>query len=225
MLLKIRFDGNSIHNLFNLNSYIKNTNGVLSSTSSEVSCLDLSLKKDQFSTKNSHKSYSIFNTKVLPNLLNTVFLTIGELSDKITSLKIKQPILIWMSLASFDNRNTVLNKKSDFNNILGNLKLPKFFIFEESFDFISISNTKLGNFVFEGDDDNDLFRIVGDELRAGRFDFSSADDGTKYYVRIQGRGAESGESDQRENQHRLTGLTTLCSPALNANIIFCSIVG
>merc|ERR1711972_1135349 len=112
------FDGNFIHNLFNLNSHIKNTNGVLSSTLSEVSCLDLSLKKDQFSIKNSHKSYSIFNTKVLPNLLNTVFLTIGELSDKITSLKIKQPILIWMSLASFDNRNTVLNKKSDFNNIL-----------------------------------------------------------------------------------------------------------
>jgi hypothetical protein len=146
MLLKIRFDGNSIHNLFNLNSYIKNTNGVLSSTSSEVSCLDLSLKKDQFSTKHSHKSYSIFNTKVLPNLLNTVFLTIGELSDKITSLKIKQPILIWMSLASFDNRNTVLNKKSDFNNILGNLKLPKFFIFEESFDFISTLNTYKKNF-------------------------------------------------------------------------------
>ncbi|MDC0048517.1 thrombospondin type 3 repeat-containing protein [Verrucomicrobia bacterium] len=48
----------------------------------------------------------------------------------------------------------------------------------------------------EGDDDNDLFRIVGDELRAGRFDFSSADDGTKYYVRIQGRGAESGESGE-----------------------------
>ncbi|NRB45762.1 MAG: hypothetical protein HRU47_13185, partial [Verrucomicrobiales bacterium] len=48
----------------------------------------------------------------------------------------------------------------------------------------------------EGDDDNDLFRIVEDELRAGRFDFSSDDDGTKYYVRIRGRGKESDESSE-----------------------------
>ncbi|MEE2808663.1 MAG: hypothetical protein VYB73_05070, partial [Verrucomicrobiota bacterium] len=48
----------------------------------------------------------------------------------------------------------------------------------------------------EGDDDNDLFRIVGDELRAGRFDFSSDDDGTQYYVRVRGRGTESGESGE-----------------------------
>ena len=34
----------------------------------------------------------------------------------------------------------------------------------------------------DGDDDNSLFRIVDDELRAGRFDFSSAEDGTLYYV-------------------------------------------
>ena len=146
MLLKIRFDGNFIHHLFNLNSHIKNTNGVLSSTLSEVSCLDLSLKKNQFSIKNSYKNYSVFNTKALSNLLNTVFLTIGELSDKITSLQIKQPILIWMSLASFDSRNTILKENFDFNNILGNLKLPKFFIFEESFDFISTLNTYKKNF-------------------------------------------------------------------------------
>ena len=45
----------------------------------------------------------------------------------------------------------------------------------------------------DGDDDNSLFRIVDDELRAGRFDFGSAEDGTLYYVRIKGRGLESEE--------------------------------
>ena len=45
----------------------------------------------------------------------------------------------------------------------------------------------------DGDDDNSLFRIVDDELRAGRFDFGSAEDGTVYYVRIKGRGLESEE--------------------------------
>ena len=48
----------------------------------------------------------------------------------------------------------------------------------------------------DGDDDNSLFRIVDDELRAGRFDFSSAEDGTLYYVRIKGRGLESEEAGE-----------------------------
>ena len=48
----------------------------------------------------------------------------------------------------------------------------------------------------DGDDDNSLFRIVDDELRAGRFDFSSAEDGTLYYVRIKGRGLESEEEGE-----------------------------
>ncbi|MGC6434729.1 MAG: hypothetical protein ACON5I_00075, partial [Verrucomicrobiales bacterium] len=48
----------------------------------------------------------------------------------------------------------------------------------------------------DGDDDNSLFRIVDDELRAGRFDFGSAEDGTLYYVRIKGRGLESEEEGE-----------------------------
>ena len=57
----------------------------------------------------------------------------------------------------------------------------------------------------DGDDDNSLFRIVDDELRAGRFDFSSAEDGTLYYVRIKGRGLESEEEGETELVFTLIG--------------------
>ena len=57
----------------------------------------------------------------------------------------------------------------------------------------------------DGDDDNSLFRIVDDELRAGRFDFSSAEDGTLYYVRIKGRGLESEEVGETELVFTLIG--------------------
>ena len=57
----------------------------------------------------------------------------------------------------------------------------------------------------DGDDDNSLFRIVDDELRAGRFDFSSDEDGTEYYVRIKGRGLESGEEGERALVFTLIG--------------------
>ena len=57
----------------------------------------------------------------------------------------------------------------------------------------------------DGDDDNSLFRIVDDELRAGRFDFGSAEDGTLYYVRIKGRGLESEEEGETELVFTLIG--------------------
>lgn len=57
----------------------------------------------------------------------------------------------------------------------------------------------------DGDDDNSLFKIVDDELRAGSFDFSSADDGTEYFVRIRGKGLESEESGETQLIFRLIG--------------------
>ena len=57
----------------------------------------------------------------------------------------------------------------------------------------------------DGDDDNSLFKIEGDELRAGSFDFSSDEDGAEYYVRIKGVGRESEEEGERALVFRLIG--------------------
>ncbi|MGI9240363.1 MAG: hypothetical protein ACR2RV_06150 [Verrucomicrobiales bacterium] len=46
----------------------------------------------------------------------------------------------------------------------------------------------------EGDDDNSLFQISGQELQAGAFDFSGDPNGTEYSVRLRGTGDVSMES-------------------------------
>ncbi len=46
----------------------------------------------------------------------------------------------------------------------------------------------------EGDDDNGLFQISGQELQAGTFDFSGETDGAQYSIRVRGTGSVSMES-------------------------------
>jgi hypothetical protein len=54
----------------------------------------------------------------------------------------------------------------------------------------------------DGDDDNSLFQISGDELQAGAYDFSADTNGTQYLVRIKGTGGVSAE--EGENAFVLT---------------------
>jgi hypothetical protein len=55
----------------------------------------------------------------------------------------------------------------------------------DTFSYVLISG--------EGDSDNGKFQIVGDDLQAGAYDFSTAADGTEFSVRVRSTGSPSGE--------------------------------
>jgi len=164
ILLKKRFDGDFLQSFSNTLSFFKNSNGILSSISTETSSLDLlQPKKLILNNLNPLKTqnlsfYSIFKNNFLIskikkfnfsflnfNFKNILF-SLGELSEKITFLSLKSPIYLWVYLSNFSTRN--LNfKKTKFNKyILGKLSLPKIFFLEESFDFLTTLGTYKKNF-------------------------------------------------------------------------------
>jgi len=154
MLLKRRFDGDFLHLFSNSISFIKNSNGVLSSISSETSSCDLSttnssclssnLGLTSYSLKNSTTLLTIKNLHLnLPsNIKKNILLSIGEISEKVTSISFNGPVFLWFFLSNFNSRNTNLKQNSFNNSILGKVLLPKVFFLEESFDFI----TTLGSY-------------------------------------------------------------------------------
>lgn len=161
MIFKRRFDGDFLQSFSNSIEFFKNSNGVLSSTSSEVSSLDISISKNSLLNKLSKFSllynsffYSLVNNKsMLSNvkdlhiglynfIKSNIVLCLGELSEKITYISFQNPLLMLGYLSSYNSRNTRLKKNSLNNRILGKLLLPKIFFIEESYDFL----TTLGNY-------------------------------------------------------------------------------
>ena len=157
MLLKKRFDGEFLQKFSNSVYYIKNSNGVLSSISSETSYLDLKLSKNSvlnkmnsnwisclpsFSIKNTNISNLDIHNKVKSNLV----LFLGEISEKTNFQFSREPVFLTAFLSSFYSRNTSL-KNTEFNkNLLGMLLLPKTFFLEDSFDFLTTLGTYKKNF-------------------------------------------------------------------------------
>ena len=159
IIVKKRFDGDFIQSFSNSLSFFKNSNGTLSSIGSESSSLDILIHKNAILNKLSNFSlynlnfYSlskinrIFNVKNLNidlynSIRNNILLCLGELSEKITSISFKTPLLTWIYLSNFSSRNLNLKKNKFNDRILGKLILPKIFFIEESYDFL----TTLGNY-------------------------------------------------------------------------------
>ena len=134
---------------------MKKSNGVLSSLSSETSYLDLAvfnniiLKKKSSSLNLNLPIFSLISKKdnlnlnLFNNIRNNLVLFLGEISEKVTFLSFKSPILLKTYLSNFESRNTNF-KNNAFNKfILGKLVLPKIFFLEEPFDFMTtLSNYK-----------------------------------------------------------------------------------
>ena len=156
MIVKRRFDGDFLQSFSNSISFIKNSNGVLSSISSETSSCDLSTKNNIFLNKTANSDFYSFNQlenlfsleKTFLNLnffntfKNNTLLCIGEIGEKVAHVLFKSPVFLWVYLSNFNSRNTVLKENSFNKNILGKMVLPKIFFLEESFDFLST----LGNY-------------------------------------------------------------------------------
>jgi len=83
------------------------------------------------------------NLNLFNNIRNNLVLFLGEISEKVTFLSFKSPILLKTYLSNFESRNTNF-KNNAFNKfILGKLVLPKIFFLEEPFDFMTtLSNYK-----------------------------------------------------------------------------------
>jgi len=154
MLVKRRFDGDFLHKFSNSISFMKNSNGVLSNISSEVSSCDLVFnnKKILLDASNdlsiSKEFYSLNKTTNKDNLTlfniieNKKILFIGEISEKVSFLAPKSPYLLWSYLSNFNTRNFNFKKSKFGNLVLGKFSIPKIFFLEESFDFMST----LGNY-------------------------------------------------------------------------------
>jgi hypothetical protein len=164
VLIKKRFDGDFLQSFSNTISFIKNSNGILSSISTETSSLDLlQPKKIILNHLNPSKIknglfYSMHNSNRLSTeikkisfsfsnfMLKTILFSLGELSEKITSLSFKTPLFLWVYLSTFSTKNLKLRKTKFYTNILGKLSLPKIFFLEESYDFLTTLGTYKKNF-------------------------------------------------------------------------------
>jgi hypothetical protein len=155
MALKRRFDGEFLHSFSNKISFIKNSNGVLSSTSSETSSCDLFIGKNSILKKLSSfnnnnrlfflnnpvelfKSYESFRgLNLFSNFKHNILVLIGEVSEKVVFVSKKSSIYMCIYLSSFNSRNTKFKGDSFNKNVFGKMLLPKRFFLEDSFSFIS----------------------------------------------------------------------------------------
>jgi hypothetical protein len=155
MALKRRFDGEFLHSFSNKISFIKNSNGVLSSISSETSSCDMFIGKNSILKKLSSfnnnnrlfflnnstelfKSYESFKgLSLFSGFKHNILVLIGEVSEKVLFVSKKSSVFMYIYLSSFNSRNTKLKKDSFNKNIFGKMLLPKRLFLEDSFSFIS----------------------------------------------------------------------------------------
>ena len=114
MIVKRRFDGDFLQSFSNSISFIKNSNGVLSSISSETSSCDLSTKNNIFLNKTANSDFYSFNQlenlfsleKTFLNLnffntfKNNTLLCIGEIGEKVAHVLFKSPVFLWVYLSN-----------------------------------------------------------------------------------------------------------------------------